>query len=87
MSIHIEFFGVPRARAGVAAVDVVADDLAGALRAAEARLPRFGEACLSGGALMNNYVANINGSHFTRDGAAALRSGDTVLILSADAGG
>ena len=85
--VRVELFGIPRQRAGVACVDVDARDLSGALRALTERAPGFGECCVRGEQLQSGYLANINGQRFTTDPAAVLEPGDTLLILSADAGG
>lgn len=88
MSVRIEFFGIPRERAGVAAVELAdAATLGQALRLLSSRLPLLADACIDNGCLKTGYLANLNGERFTTDSAAALRPGDAVLILSADAGG
>jgi len=87
MSVRVEFYGVARSRAGVESIDVEAETLQGAIQAAALRLPTFRRDCVDNGRLRDGYIANINGETFTRDPDAALRSGDAVLILSADAGG
>ena len=38
-------------------------------------------------ALVDGYVCNVNGRDFVRETTAKVQAGDTVLILSADAGG
>lgn len=88
MSVRIEFYGIPRQRAGVDST-VVEDvsDLGQALRAAAARFPGLAAACVEDGRLRSGYIANINGRWFTSDPASPLKPGDSVLILSADAGG
>jgi molybdopterin converting factor small subunit len=86
-SVRIEFYGIPRQRAGVAAIDVNASDLGTALREAGRLLPGFGCACLEGNRLRDGYLANIGGRTFTTEPSAHLSPDDTVLILSADAGG
>lgn len=87
MSVRIEFYGIPRQRAGVDAIDLDAADLRAALQALDVRLPAFGQTCLQGGRLRPGYVANLNGRTFTADPGMPLRDGDALLILSTDAGG
>lgn len=41
----------------------------------------------SGDALVDGYACNVNGLHFVRGATARLNSGDTIAIMSADAGG
>lgn len=87
-AIRVEFFGVPRARAGVSVATVEAGTLGDALAALVQPFPEFGRTCLdASGALAPACLANINGARFTRDGGAALAEGDTILLLSADVGG
>jgi molybdenum cofactor guanylyltransferase len=38
-------------------------------------------------ALVEGYACNVNGRDFVRDGTTAVDTGDTIVILSADAGG
>lgn len=87
MTVHIEFYGIPRQRAGVGTVDVEARTLGDALHALTEQLPNFARACLANGRLQPGYLANINGDRFTSDPATPLKEGDAVLILSADVGG
>lgn len=87
--VRLEFFGVPRERAGVASLPVETTDatLGAALRAAAERLPEFARRCLDGDRLKPGLVANINGRSFSSDPGTPLTDGDSVLILSADVGG
>jgi molybdopterin converting factor small subunit len=87
MSIRLEFYGIPRQRAGVESIEVDARSLGEALERAAAELPRFAGACLDGNRLRTGYLANVNGRRFTTDPATPLDPGDAVLIVSADAGG
>jgi molybdopterin converting factor small subunit len=87
MSITIEFFGLPRERAGVTATTASGDDLGSVLRGLEARFPHLAATCLQDGRLKSGYVANLNGERFISHPDTPLATGDTLLILSADAGG
>lgn len=87
MTVHIEFFGIPRTRAGIAQLDVEAETLGDALEAVAVQLPGWAEACLSGNQLQRGLIANLNGQRFVSDPLTALKPGDSVLILSADVGG
>lgn len=87
MTIRLEFFGIPRQRAGVKWLSVAADTLGEALQAACRELPRLAECQAANGDVAATCLANINGKQFTRDGRTPLRDGDEVLILSADVGG
>lgn len=86
-AVQVEFFGIPRLRAGVGIVSVEATGTHELLERLAERFPRFGETCLSGGELHREYLLNINGQRFTRAEEVELHEGDTVLILSADPGG
>jgi molybdopterin converting factor small subunit len=50
------------------------------------RCPPLGELITADG-LQPSIVANLNGDRFVRDPRTPLSAGDSVLILSADAGG
>lgn len=76
--MRVEFFGVPRERAGVSETEVEAATLGQLFDELEARFADF-----SGPA----FAANLNGDRFVSDRATPLRREDCVLILSADAGG
>ncbi len=82
----VEFFGVPRERAGIAQLDVQADTLGELLSALATRLPSFAEFVLEN-RLHPTFTANLNGDEFVKDPATPLREDDCLLILSADAGG
>lgn len=87
MSIRVEFYGIARQRAGVESTEVEATDLAGVTAQLAVRLPEFARACLSEGHLQPGFLANVNGRFFTTDSSTPLEPNDTVMILSADAGG
>ena len=88
MSVRVEFFGIPRERAGVSSIELRDPATLGdALRLLSDRLPSLAESCFSNNALKSGYLANLNGERFTTDPESQLQPGDAVLILSADAGG
>ncbi len=87
MTVRIEFYGIPRVRAGTEAVELEAATLGEALREAGRLLPEFERACLDGGRLKSGYIANVNGRRFVSAAETPLDNGDCVMILSADAGG
>jgi len=84
--MHVELLGVPRERAGVAELDLEADTLGQLLVALVARCPSLGE-LITADRLQPSIVANVNGDRFVSDPRTQLRKGDSILILSADAGG
>lgn len=87
MSVRVEFFGLVRKRAGVAFLDVEADDLGTAILMIGKQLPQLAESCFDGNRLQSGFIANLNGNEFTNDLTRTVNSGDSILILSADAGG
>lgn len=87
MPVSVEFYGIPRLRAGVDRVEVEAVRLGEVLVNLAGRLPTLGAACIDGETLRPGYLANINGQIFTTNPQAALQPGDCILILSADVGG
>jgi molybdopterin converting factor small subunit len=84
--MHVEFYGVPRARACISGLEVQADTLGQLLGTLEARIPSLSDV-LEGGRLQRSFVASLNGDRFITDPSTPLREDDCVLILSADAGG
>jgi molybdopterin converting factor small subunit len=90
MSIHVEFFGIARQRAGVAEVDVPCDGttkLAAIVTALGERFPPLVGECFDQGGLRPGFICNIDGDRFVFDPETYLDSGCTLLIMSADAGG
>ena len=84
--MRVELLGVPRERAGVAELELQAHTLGELLVALAIRLPGLGEYII-GDRLQASLVANLNGDRFVSDPGTQLNDGDSVLILSADAGG
>jgi len=84
--MHVEFFGVPRERAGVSELEVHADTLGQLLGRLAERMPSLSE-IIQRDRLHPAFVANLNGDRFVTDPGTPLGAGDCVLILSADAGG
>ena len=90
MAVRVEFYGIARQRAGTSqlaieipqagiSLGMALDQIAGAL-------PDF-SSCLEGGRLHSTLTANLDGHQFISDPAATIRDDQTLLILSADAGG
>lgn len=87
MSISVELFGIPRARAGVATTTVAGSQLGDVLDELALRYPALAETCIDRRRLRPGYVANLGGDRFVTDPETPLAAGETLLILSADAGG
>jgi molybdopterin converting factor small subunit len=84
--MHVEFFGIPRERAGVSELEVDARTLGELLDALAARFPELRQLITRDG-LDSSVAANLNGDLFVRDRTMLLAENDHVLLLSADAGG
>lgn len=84
--IRVEFFDVARRRAGVALVEVPAGPLPEVLRAVAARLPNLVPEVIVDGRLDPHFRASRNGREFVEPDDV-LHEGDSLLLLSALAGG
>jgi molybdopterin converting factor small subunit len=85
--VIVEFFGVPRARAGRAELAVVAGTIAELLAQIEQDCPGLKGVRRPDGGAAPQYLLSLDGRAFISDPAHQLRPGDRVLLLSADAGG
>lgn len=89
--IQVEFFGIPRERAGVALAKVQVPGQPPRLRdllvVLAEQFPEFGATCVAGDQLMEGYLFVVQGRRFGRDADVPLEAHDSVFILSADAGG
>ena len=87
MQVTVELFGIPRARAGVSCTVANGSTLGDVFLDLSRRFPALGEACMQGCFLKAGYTANLCGEQFVTDPAIHLNEGDSILILSLDAGG
>ncbi|MDH3717570.1 MAG: MoaD/ThiS family protein [Planctomycetota bacterium] len=87
MPIRVEFFGIPRQRAGVATTTAEGQRLGDVLAELEHKFPGLAESCIRAGRLKSGYTANLGGDRFVTDPETELAADDVLLILSADAGG
>ena len=87
MPIAVELFGIPRSRAGVERTTAVGGCLGDVLADLANRFPGLAAACIDGRGLRPGFTANLGGERFTTSPDVPLRDGETVLILSIDAGG
>jgi molybdopterin converting factor small subunit len=85
--VTVEFFGVPRQRAGRSELVVEAGTVAEALSAVARLCPGLAGLVQLDGRLAPHYLLSINGSEFVGDVQRPLRQGERVLFLSADVGG
>lgn len=86
-TVTVEFYGVPRRRAGVPYATVPAATPAAALTAVADAFPGLGRVLSVGGRLAPEYLLSVNGERFITDLAEPLPAGARLLLLSADAGG
>lgn len=84
--MYVEFLGIPRERAGVAALRLEAASLGEVLGALAAEFPSLRDLITEDG-LHPSIAANLNGDLFVRDPQTPLADDDHLLILSADVGG
>jgi hypothetical protein len=87
LAVTVEFYGVPRLRAGRGELAVTAATVADALAAVAAACPGLADIRQPDGRLSTHYLLSLDGQRFATDPAQPLRAGDRLLLLSADAGG
>lgn len=87
--MRVELLGIPRQRAGVAEVDIQAENLGQLLSTLKTRFPALAELVSTGqtGRPRPFVAVNLNGDRFVTDPGTELADTDCILILSADAGG
>jgi hypothetical protein len=86
-SVIVEFFGVPRLRAGQATLAVAPGTAAAVLAAVERACPALAGLLRPDGRLAPHYLLSLDGREFVTDLSLVLSPGTRVLLLSADAGG
>lgn len=87
MQITVEFYGIPRARAGVAQTTAEGNSLGEVLSSLARQFPALAEHCIDGQKLRPGYTANLGGDRFVTNPQTPLADGDTLLLLNLDAGG
>lgn len=90
MAIRVEFYGVVRARAGIAAAQIETGEtptLGQVLEGLRQQFPAVAQQCCQQDGLHPAFVANINGDAFVRDPSTPIAADAVVLLLSTDAGG
>jgi len=86
-AITVEFYGVPRQRAGCAEAVVRGDTLAEVLAAVAHTYPGLHELQRPDGGPAPHYLVSLDGDRFVSDPGQRLEPGARLLLLSADAGG
>ena len=87
MQVAVELFGIPRARAGIAQTVATGSNLGDVLRDLSNRFPSLAETCIDGRSLRPGCIVNLGAQRFVSAPETPLGEGDTVLMLSLDAGG
>jgi sulfur-carrier protein len=87
MEVVVELFGIARSRAGVSRTTAQGKCLGDVLADLASRFPTLAESCIHGRRLRPTFTANVNGRSFVTSPETLLHEGDTVLLLSLDAGG
>jgi sulfur-carrier protein len=85
--VIVEFFGIPRQRAGRAELAVPTGTVTELLQNVEQSCPGLKGLRQADGRLSPHYLLSINGQRFVTDLQHELCPGDQVLLLTADAGG
>lgn len=85
--VTVEFYGIPRQRAGVRELRVRAESVGELLAAVQAACPGLAGLTRADGRLAPQYLLSFDGQRFVTVNAELLRPGDRLLLLSADAGG
>ena len=90
--IVIEFYGIPRIRTGQATAVLTFDQSAPVLlqdiaRALVDRFPTLSSDCIAPDGPTDGYVFCIDGKQFVRDLNHRVNVSQTLLFISADAGG
>lgn len=87
MEVAVEFFGIARARAGVAVTRASGGCLGEVLAGLADRFPGLADTCIDGRFLRPGFTVNLNGERFVTAADTPLKPGDAVLLMSMDAGG
>jgi molybdopterin converting factor small subunit len=85
--VTLEFFGIPRLRAGRPHLTVAAATVGAALAAAVRDCPGLAGLLGADGRLDRHYLLSRDGREFLTDPARPLADGDRLVLLSADVGG
>ena len=87
MQVAVELFGTPRARAGLSQAAAAGSTLGDVLADLARQFPPLAETCIDGRSLRPGFIVNLSAERFVTSPETPLSEGDTVLLLSLDAGG
>ena len=85
--IIVEFFGIPRQRAGCAETSVPIGTVAEVLDSLERSCPGLRGLRRADGSPAPHYLLSLDGARFVSDPHEQLEPGSRLLLLSADPGG
>jgi hypothetical protein len=85
--VIVEFFGMPRFRAGRSELRVAAGSIADVLAQVEHACPGLVPMVRADGRLAPHYLLSRDGQRFVTDVTEKIGAGERLLLLSADAGG
>lgn len=85
--VTVEFYGVPRLRAGCAELAVTPGSLGAVLGEIAVRCPGLSDLLTREGRLSPHYLLSLDGQAFVADLSQQLPPNSCLLLLSADAGG
>jgi hypothetical protein len=85
--VIVEFYGIPRLRAGRSELAVPPGSAAAVLGEVVSRCPALSDLVTNDGRLSPNYLLSLDGGSFVHTLAEDLPAGTRLLILSADPGG
>jgi hypothetical protein len=85
--VIVEFYGIPRLRAGRAELAVSPGSASVVLAEVVARCPGLSDLLTAEGRLSPHYLLSLDGGAFVTTLAEELPAGTRLLILSADPGG
>jgi hypothetical protein len=86
-AVTVEFYGIPRQRAGRGELTVTAGPMADVLAAIQIACPMLVGLVDNQGHVAGHYLLSLNGEYFVSDLGHTVKPGDRLLVLSADAGG
>lgn len=87
MRVTVELFGIARLRAGVSQTEAHGSNLGDVFSDLAQRFPALADDCISDRRLKAGFTANLRGEQFVTDPDTKLQEGDSILLLSMDAGG
>jgi molybdopterin converting factor small subunit len=87
MQVAVELFGIPRSRAGLARTTATGANLGDVLADLATHFPQLAETCIDGRFLRPGFIMNLNAQRFVTSPEVPVCDGDTLLLMSLDAGG